>query len=543
MSITVEDALKLPTMKNARLLAGKNGLKNNIYGITVFDYIGSEDLQEEFYAQNIRNLTSQMVLTSFSAIRDDVQKQCANLRRMSQCGQVALVLYYVGIIMKNVDPMLIRTAESLNMPLIAMPSNRMNLRYGDLISEVSEAIVSDRMHYNGSLMTEIIGQVSKMPSDKQTIDSVLSLLSSKLHVSAVLTDVSLNILGEAIWPEGNPRISELLTEENVSHHVKKRKSFAPVPGSYLWFVPIHDRGPEPMRLFLIEEGSVLTDIMLDMARETVQLAVELWSNRHSAVITSELVKAILNDEPIRMRRLSDVLHIDIKSIHNTWFIRCRDKDTPFTAEMIRAIRDIMGALDSEILLEPYRTPLGETNDLVMFFRNPMDAKLLDSCAQSILDTLKGMGLKDVRLTMLDYKFTTSDVRRAFSIWNQSEATARSIFPLLEIFHESEIELARQCNDIIRLGEASITSATGCLDALEEHHNSEEMLKTLEVYFLDADLSMQKTSEILGVHKNTIKYRINMVCDALGQQVGNPVTSARLTTALAIRRLMNRSWNQ
>ncbi|MBQ5365076.1 MAG: PucR family transcriptional regulator ligand-binding domain-containing protein, partial [Spirochaetales bacterium] len=325
MSITVEDALKLPTMKNARLLAGKNGLKNNIYGITVFDYIGSEDLQEEFYAQNIRNLTSQMVLTSFSAIPDDAQKQCANLRRMSQCGQVALVLYYVGIIMKNVDPMLIQTAESLNMPLIAMPSNRMNLRYGDLISEVSEAIVSDRMHYNGSLMTEIIGQVSKMPSDKQTIDSVLSLLSSKLHVSAVLTDVSLNILGEAIWPEGNPRISELLTEENVSHHVKKRKSFAPVPGSYLWFVPIHDRGPEPMRLFLIEEGSVLTDIMLDMARETVQLAVELWSNRHSAVITSELVKAILNDEPIRMRRLSDVLHIDIKSIHNTWFIRCTDK--------------------------------------------------------------------------------------------------------------------------------------------------------------------------------------------------------------------------
>ena len=203
----------------------------------------------------------------------------------------------------------------------------------------------------------------------------------------------------------------------------------------------------------------------------------------------------------------------------------------------------MGALDSEILLEPYRTPLGETNDLVMFFRNPMDARLLESCAQSILDTLKGMGLKDVRLTMLDYKFTTSDVRRAFSIWNQSEATARTVFPLLEIFHESEIELARQCNEIIRLGEASITSATGCLDALEEHHNSEEMLKTLEVYFLDADLSMQKTSEILGVHKNTIKYRINMVCDALGQQVGNPVTSARLTTALAIRRLMNRSWNQ
>ena len=540
MSITVEDALKLPTMKNARLLAGRNGLRSKIYGITVFDYIGSEDLQEEFFAQNMRNLTSQIVLTSFSAIKDDVQKQCDNLRRMSQCGEVALVLYYVGIIMKNVDPMLIQAADSLNMPLIVMPENRINLRYGDLISEISEAIHSDRMHYNGSLVTDIIGQVSKMPPENQTIDSVLNLLSSKLHVSAILTDSALNELGEALWPAGNNRLSGMLTEENVSHHVKKRKSFAPISGSYIWFMPIHDRGPEPMRLFLIEEGSVLTDIMIDMARETVQLAVELWSNRHSAVLTSELVKAILNDEPIRMRRLSEVLHIDIKSIHTTWFIRCAGKTAQFTHEMTDSIRSIMGILDSEILLEPYRIPLGETDDLVMFFRNPLDARLLENCARSIITTLKGMGMDGVRLTMLDYKFTTSDVRKAFSIWNQNEATARTIFPCLEIFHESEIELARQCNEIIRLGEASIESATGCLEGLAEHHNADEMLRTLEVYFLDADLSMQRTSEILKVHKNTIKYRINMVCDALGHPVDNPVTTARLTTALAVRRLLNRA---
>ena len=144
--------------------------------------------------------------------------------------------------------------------------------------------------------------------------------------------------------------------------------------------------------------------------------------------------------------------------------------------------------------------------------------------------------------MLDYKFSTSDVRTAFSNWNENEATARIVFPTLEVFHESEIELVRQCNEIIRLGEASIASATGALDALEERHGSQEFLRTLEVYFLDADMNMQKASEILNVHKNTIKYRINMVCDALGHSVNNPVTTSRLTIALAIRRLLDKASN-
>ena len=72
-----------------------------------------------------------------------------------------------------------------------MPEGRIDLRYGDFISELSSAVLSDRMHYNGSLVTEIIGQVSRLPSDKQTIDSVLKLLSGKLHVSVILTDNSL----------------------------------------------------------------------------------------------------------------------------------------------------------------------------------------------------------------------------------------------------------------------------------------------------------------------------------------------------------------
>ena len=542
MGFTVEDAMRLPSLRNAKLAGGKAGLKNNVFGINVFDFKLSENLQDRFFAKDDRHLSNQIVITSFSFMQDDEALQCKYLRKLCEIGESALVLYYVGVIVKTLSDRLVATADEIGFPLIVMPIGRIDLRYGDLISEVSASVLSDRIHYNGSLVTDIIGQVSRLPSEKQTIDSVLTLLSGKLRVSVVLTDSSLNELGCAQWPSNDLNLIDLMTEENVSHHVKRRKVFAPIEGSYIWFVPIHDRGVDPMRLFLIEEGTVLDDILVEMAKQTVQLAVELWSNRHSAVLTSELVKAIINDEPIRMRRLSEVLNIDIKSIHTTWIIRCTDGRSSFSDEMIKSVRGTMNSLDSEIILEPYRTPLGTSDDLIMFFRNPLDAKLLDDCSKSIIYNLHSLGCEHVYLTMLDYKATTAHVRKAFAIWNETEATARAVFPNLEIFHESEIELVRQCNEVIKLGEASIAAATGCLDGLDERHGSDEFLKTLEVYYLDADMNMQTASEILGVHKNTIKYRINMVCDALGHSVSNPVTTSRLTIALAIRRLLDRASN-
>ena len=542
MGFTVEDAMRLPSLRNAKLAGGKAGLKNNVFGINVFDFKLSENLQDRFFAKDDRHLSNQIVITSFSFMQDDEALQCKYLRKLCEIGESALVLYYVGVIVKTLSDRLVATADEIGFPLIVMPIGRIDLRYGDLISEVSASVLSDRIHYNGSLVTDIIGQVSRLPSEKQTIDSVLTLLSGKLRVSVVLTDSSLNELGCAQWPSNDLNLIDIMTEENVSHHIKRRKVFAPIEGSYIWFVPIHDRGVDPMRLFLIEEGTVLDDILVEMAKQTVQLAVELWSNRHSAVLTSELVKAIINDEPIRMRRLSEVLNIDIKSIHTTWIIRCTDGRSSFSDEMIKSVRGTMNSLDSEIILEPYRTPLGTSDDLILFFRNPLDAKLLDDCSKSIIYNLHSLGCEHVYLTMLDYKATTAHVRKAFAIWNETEATARAVFPNLEIFHESEIELVRQCNEVIKLGEASIAAATGCLDGLDERHGSDEFLKTLEVYYLDADMNMQTASEILGVHKNTIKYRINMVCDALGHSVSNPVTTSRLTIALAIRRLLDSASN-
>ena len=52
------------------------------------------------------------------------------------------------------------------------------------------------------------------------------------------------------------------------------------------------------------------------AAEAVRLFIGVWSRGYGNVGIGELLKAILNDEPVKMRRLAEIFRIDVTSIHH-----------------------------------------------------------------------------------------------------------------------------------------------------------------------------------------------------------------------------------
>ena len=135
MSVTVADIMKLPSMKQAQVIGGHKGLHKSVYSITVLESVNPMNLVEglfrkgEFYG-------SEIVITGFVNCPDDVELQCANLRRLAEGGEVGLILFYVGIFMKRVDPRLIALADELDFVLIQMPATP-DLRYGEVIGDVT----------------------------------------------------------------------------------------------------------------------------------------------------------------------------------------------------------------------------------------------------------------------------------------------------------------------------------------------------------------------------------------------------------------------
>lgn len=84
----------------------------------------------------------------------------------------------------------------------------------------------------------------------------------------------------------------------------------------------------------------------------------------------------------------------------------------------------------------------------------------------------------------------------------------------------------------------MVSTLSVLHILENKQERADMEKTLATYLLDADQNVQRTAELLFVHKNTIKYRLKSMSDAFGFTVGRMPESNRLYFATAIRRLLS-----
>lgn len=111
MSVTVSDLLKLPSLRQAKILGGVGGLKKVVSSISVLEATDPSSLVDELFPHG-KYSGSEIVITGFLHCVDDVDRQCSNLRRLIDGGEVGLVLYYVGIYLPKVDQKLIDIADS-----------------------------------------------------------------------------------------------------------------------------------------------------------------------------------------------------------------------------------------------------------------------------------------------------------------------------------------------------------------------------------------------------------------------------------------------
>ena len=116
MSITVADVMKLPSMRGAkgawrRRRVDEGGIVHLRIGIRA-------DQRNPGGAVRPRRISRQRAgqSTGFMNNPDDVELQCTNLRRMAAIGEVGVILFYVGIVMKKVDRQLIEVATRLIFP-------------------------------------------------------------------------------------------------------------------------------------------------------------------------------------------------------------------------------------------------------------------------------------------------------------------------------------------------------------------------------------------------------------------------------------------
>ncbi len=113
-----------------------------------------------------------------------------------------------------------------------------------------------------------------------------------------------------------------------------------------------------------------------------------------------------------------------------------------------------------------------------------------------------------------------------------------INPLRSVFDMLSIRIAEDCKRIISNNSQKMEFNLLVLAPLNRIKDRDEIIKTLEIFFLDTDGNISKTAEKMFVHVNTIKYRIRKARLALGNEYFEFRGNHYLYLALAIHRILN-----
>lgn len=529
MSITISQLRKLPSLQGVEVVAGEEGLSNIVSSISVLEYAQPSFLQDELFHNN-EFQGGEIVISALVSIQDDVEAQCSCIRRLHEAGEVGLILYYVGIFMKEVAPEVIALGNALGFPILCMPRNRMDLRYSEVLQEVMELVWKDRMA-DTYIVSELLERISKLPKHQRSMDSVLRMLSDRTHLSLYLCDERFALLNEATWPKkANLQFQDIEADARIQTMPsccieKEERRF------YLQKQRIQDEH-HTMRLIGAKESMEIDKEVMKQVQEVISLFINIWSQGHGAKRSDELVRAILQDEPVKMRRLADIMHVDVESIHSMWFLQLDEKED---REQLGRLQKVC---EEYLHLQYHQVISAVVKDALLVFMgkersNGSEALL----SQLFLEKLQQEHLFAYICGSHALK-DTGRVRSAYMDMLDFLDYGKILYPNRQYFSLTQIAFAKEMKKHVEEGEAHVAEMLQLFQfESRDELQKEELLHTLCVYLLDADMQVQKTADYLFLHKNTIKYRVALLEEKLHTPLHKVSEVWEVYKACAIYRLI------
>ncbi len=521
MSVTVRNLLKLPSLANATVIAGKEGLDKIVASVSVLETMEYELIDDHAYLNDEFN-GSEIVITGFLNGAEDIDAQYNSVKRLALSGEAGLILYYVGVIVKKVDPSIIKLADELKFPVIVMPENQFNLRYSEAITDIMGLIIRDQIS-GEPMIVSLLESISKLPVHQQNVGTMIRLISNRLRSSVILTTDKNNTLYEAAWPSELAGIHTAIEDFNADDFKTNPIGFPKMEDALVYKEDVNISGTK-YNLYVVHVGGPLAGILLQQTVEGVRIALKLWGKDKGESVATEIVEAILTDQPVKMRSLSAMFNLDIASVDSMWVIN----GSTFSAYDVHLVTDEAHKFCRTVCADLYK-------ESIVLFTDNIKRKADVDALRANIETVLG---KDVRISFFTNLKDTGEVRSAYLLNYDSWRDASKIMPDKEFFVRGDIEFASACRQIVERGADSISEYLSLFDVIEDKKGNDDYIDTLCMFLLDANSNVQTTSEKMFVHKNTIKYRIKTMSDCLGFTIGSMPESEKLYKACGIKRLLD-----
>ncbi|MDD5923064.1 MAG: PucR family transcriptional regulator [Eubacteriales bacterium] len=522
MKISVEKCLSLRSFSPSVLAAGKAGLQNRVRGISVLDAPNPEEAVKE------NGVPEQLVLTSFSGLsgKDSVKAEIA--KTLADAGVAGIVVFDHG---DNSSEALARTKEACEkaeLPLILIPKEN-PVRYAEMIEEVM-----DEVRYGENFESNLIA------------NTIFHLLNFEKHTSfpaalkeaAVSNDFQVVLLSHDFNPVLAVETRQKITIEQAVQKAKGRDveksgiyTFVDVDDVPTYWGPLTVNG-EKYFLLIVDNDDNYSPSDISKLAEIIELAMGMWKYTPERDVRAEFVKALVRDNKSLAYSLKDEMNLDPSKLLGVFY--ARGISSKEAQEMITETEEKEGILVVRI------SDADETNAVVIEDPSRSDRTRTEQkmALLALFDRLKELD-RSIRIFQATEINGIEGAGDAFHLINETWTFVESVFPFKRVFTKYELALVSNCINLQVQGGHLKKTYMDLLEPFKREmgeNKAKQLLETLETFVLDAGMNSSKTSVFMGIHTNTVQYRLKRINEVLGAEItGNRVIPG-LTMALALKRL-------
>jgi len=523
MHLTVEEALSIYPLSEAKLIAGSKGKHRIVKSINVMDAPDISDWIKE----------GEMLLTTAYLIKDNLEDASALLQTLNRRGSSALGIK-LGRFWDEVPAQLIAEAESLNFPLIQLPfqftfSDQMNGLFRAELSR-STHVLQNIMEKQKKLMQFALRSVRSRP----LFDSVSEVIGHSLVV--------VSARGDVIYNNSEYQTSQLLEgwpwqKRNQRFRVEDRTGYRTslMQGEkflgYLLYCSI-DPLLLPVEESLFVQGAELISYHIHSGYEDY---FEQAEHREF----SGLLRRCLSGNLSYADLAQSAVKLEIELLQSPFCLLLTDIAATSEERQSELLR-----LKEEYTEHPVLRELKAIHVIVdqglssIYPADRQSPEQLRDLIQACFDNLKLDKGYYPRAAISSCKVKPEGLKEAFAEVKECMAMLQLEGVHGNVVHYRQLELTLLLGQIPT--EVMEKYCNGTLRGLlsREPEYVREMLRTLEVY-LENDGHVNETAKKLFIHRNTATYRIEKLSELLDVDFKKINDLMRLKLVFMFRRMLGR----
>lgn len=518
MKIQISDLLKLEAFSGASIIAGQKSAGSRIRSVSVMDSLTPEDAAAE------NGVKEQLVLTSFCGVRDE-KTRVKMMVKLARSGVSGICVFRQKDGLKSLGVDFADVAEKLNFPVILMPSQSSD--YAEVIEQVMDKIL-----YGDSYENDLINNTIYHLLDFEKHSS----FESALREAAITNQFQAILFSHDFNPILTVETRKRATIADAIRYGKEKGvgkggifTFVDVDGVLTYWGPVTVAG-ENYFLMIVDNDDNYSPQEITKLAEIIELSMGMWKYTPERDVKAEFIKALVRNNKSLAYSLRDELNMDPKNIMSVFYAKGIEK---------KKGNDIIAEYEKSKGLEVIRISDGdETNGIVLCSGKTSDGEIDKQVCLDLYDSLEEID-KSVRIFHATGLGGLEGAGDAFRLIGETWTYVESVFPYKRVFTKYELALVSNCINLAVHGGYQKKNYMDLLEPFRREvgeNKAKQLLDTLETFVLDAGMNSGRTSTLMGIHTNTVQYRLKRINEVLGAEItGNRVIPG-LTIALALKRL-------